>query len=100
MPGVLRNENRRTLLNRMARIIENEGSATFNDVESFIHFEVSVNRDTYADQDLLGSHGETVGAFDGVQLPTEFELTVNSKTAKALDLSIPSSIVLSANIVE
>ena len=46
----------------MARIIENEGSATFNDVESFIHFEVSVNRDTYADQDLLGSRGETVGA--------------------------------------
>ena len=35
-----------------------------------------------------------------VQVPTEFELTVNSKAAKALGLSIPSSIVLSANIVE
>jgi ABC-type uncharacterized transport system substrate-binding protein len=35
-----------------------------------------------------------------VQLPTEFELTINSKTAKALDLAIPSSILLSANTVE
>jgi len=34
-----------------------------------------------------------------VQLPTTFELTVNSKTAKALGLAIPSSILMSANAI-
>jgi putative ABC transport system substrate-binding protein len=34
-----------------------------------------------------------------VQLPTTFELTVNSKTAKALGLTIPSSILTSANAI-
>jgi ABC-type uncharacterized transport system substrate-binding protein len=34
-----------------------------------------------------------------VQLPTTFELTVNSKTAKALRLTIPSSILTSANAI-
>ena len=50
----------------------------------------------YVDQILKGAKPADLP----VQLPTEFELTVNSKTAKALDLSIPSSFVLSANIVE
>ena len=50
----------------------------------------------YVDQILKGAKPADLP----VQLPTEFELTVNSKTAKALGLSIPSSIVLSANIVE
>lgn len=34
-----------------------------------------------------------------VQLPTTFELTVNAKTAKALGLTIPSSILTSANAI-
>ena len=50
----------------------------------------------YVDQILKGAKPADLP----VQLPTEFELTVNSKTAKGLGLSIPSSIVLSANIVE
>jgi putative tryptophan/tyrosine transport system substrate-binding protein len=50
----------------------------------------------YVDQILKGAKPADLP----VQLPTEFELTVNSKTAKALGLSIPSSFVLSANIVE
>jgi ABC transporter substrate binding protein len=50
----------------------------------------------YVDQILKGAKPADLP----VQLPTEFELTVNSKTAKALGLTIPSSIVLSANIVE
>jgi len=49
----------------------------------------------YVDQILKGANPGDLP----VQLPTEFELTVNSKTAKALGLSIPSSIVLSANVV-
>jgi ABC-type uncharacterized transport system substrate-binding protein len=34
-----------------------------------------------------------------VQLPTKFEMTVNLKTAKALGLSVPQSILLSADEV-
>ena len=34
-----------------------------------------------------------------VQLPTTFELTVNAKTAKALGLTIPSSVLTSANAI-
>jgi putative ABC transport system substrate-binding protein len=51
---------------------------------------------SYVDQILKGAKPADLP----VQLPTEFELTVNSKTAKALGLSIPPSIALSANIVE
>ena len=50
----------------------------------------------YVDQILKGAKPADLP----VQLPTEFELTVNAKTAKALGLSIPSSVVLSANIIE
>jgi hypothetical protein len=39
-----------------------ESPATFKDVESFLHFEVSVNRDTYANRDLLSSRSESVEA--------------------------------------
>ena len=34
-----------------------------------------------------------------VQFPTKFEMVVNLKTAKALGLTVPSSILLSANEV-
>jgi putative tryptophan/tyrosine transport system substrate-binding protein len=32
-----------------------------------------------------------------VQLPTEFELTINQQTAKALGLTLPQSLLLRAN---
>jgi putative tryptophan/tyrosine transport system substrate-binding protein len=50
----------------------------------------------YVDQILKGAKPADLP----VQLPTEYQLTVNSKTAKALGLSIPSSILLSADVVE
>ena len=34
-----------------------------------------------------------------VQFPTKFEMVVNLKTAKALDLTVPQSILLSADEV-
>jgi hypothetical protein len=40
MPGIFRNENRPTLFDRVAHIIQNESSATFDDVEGLVHFEV------------------------------------------------------------
>jgi putative ABC transport system substrate-binding protein len=35
----------------------------------------------------------------GVQFPTKFEMAVNLKTAKALGLTVPQSILLSADEV-
>ena len=51
---------------------------------------------TYVDQILKGMKPAELP----VQVPTTFELTINSKTAKALGLTIPSSLTLSANTVE
>ena len=50
---------------------------------------------TYVDRILRG----TKPAELPVQLPTKFEMVVNLKTAKALDLAVPSSILLRADEV-
>jgi putative ABC transport system substrate-binding protein len=34
-----------------------------------------------------------------VQAPTKFELTINAKTAKALDIAVPRSLLLRADRV-
>jgi hypothetical protein len=83
MPRILRNEYRPTLLDRVAHFIQNESSATFDDVESLVHFEVSMNRDTNADQDLLGSHDETVRAPGGVHFDEDVPATLNEMFALA-----------------
>jgi hypothetical protein len=81
MPGILRNENRRTLLNPMVHVVENKKSATLHDVEGLVHFEVSVDWNASADQDLLGSHGEAVGPANGIHLDEYISTTQNEMFA-------------------
>ncbi len=55
MPTIHRNKNGRTFDYRIAHIIKNQTSDALNDVKCFIHKEVSVSRDTYANRDLLSA---------------------------------------------
>jgi hypothetical protein len=57
MPTILRDENGCTFAYGKAHIIKNQISAALNDVESLVLIEVSVNRDTYPNRDLLSSSG-------------------------------------------
>ena len=50
---------------------------------------------TYVDRILRGAKPAELP----VQLPTKFEMAVNLKTAKALGLAVPQSILLSADEV-
>ena len=62
MPIVLGNEYRPALLKWVSRIVQYEISASLQNVEGFVHPEVSVDRDACTDRHLLGSQGEIVGA--------------------------------------
>jgi hypothetical protein len=55
MPTILRDENGRTFAYGKAHIIKNQISAALNDVEGLVLIEVSMNRDTYPNRDLLSS---------------------------------------------
>jgi putative ABC transport system substrate-binding protein len=51
---------------------------------------VAIGAATYVDRILRGAKPAELP----VQLPTKFEMAVNLKTAKALDLTVPPSIML------
>ena len=61
MPGVFGNEDRSALFKRVTYIIQYVDSATFQDIEAFVHLEVSVDGNTGADHNLLSAHGEISG---------------------------------------
>ena len=62
MPRVLGDEYGSALLKRMPYIVQYENSASFQNVEGFVHLEVSVDRNACTDRHLLGPQGEIVGA--------------------------------------
>jgi hypothetical protein len=49
-------------------IVQRENSTAFQNVEGFVHPEVTVDRDSSTGRQLLGSHGETVEAHRGTGL--------------------------------
>ena len=65
MPSVLGDEYRSALLKRVSYIVQDEDSAAFQNVEGFVHLEVSVDRNPCTDHHLLGPQGEIVGASGG-----------------------------------
>ena len=68
MPRVFGYEYRSALLKRVTHIVQYENSSAFQNIEGFVHLEVSVDRNAGTDRHLLGSQGEIVGACGGADL--------------------------------
>ena len=62
MPSILGNEYRSALPKRVLCIVQCENSAAFQNVEGFVHLQVSVDRNTCTGRHLLRPQGEIVGA--------------------------------------
>jgi hypothetical protein len=62
MPSIPGNEYRSALLERVSCIVQCENSAAFQNVEGFVHQQVSVDRNTRTDRHLLSPQGKTVRA--------------------------------------
>src|ERR1700687_1216035 len=83
MPRVSGDEYRSALLKRVTRIVQGENSAAFQNVEGFVHLEVSVDRDARTDCHLLGPQAEIVGACGGADLDKDVAMVakMNEKFA-------------------
>src|SRR4051794_16197754 len=68
MPSVLRDENCCALFYGMPHVVEDEGSAAFQDVEGFVHLEVPVDGNASASWQLLRAHGEVLRPLYGIDL--------------------------------
>lgn len=68
MPKVPGDEYRSALFKSVRCIVQCQNSAAFQDVEGFVHPEMSVDLNACAEGDLLGPQGETVGACRGADL--------------------------------
>ena len=68
MPRVLGDEYRTAFLKRVTYIVQYENSAAFQNVEGFVHLQVSVDRNACTDRHLLGPQSEIVGACGGADL--------------------------------
>jgi len=68
MPSIPGNEYRSALLEWVSYIVQCENSAAFQNVEGFIHPQVSVGRNARTDRHLLSPQGKTVRACGGADL--------------------------------
>src|SRR5215469_1390085 len=68
MPRVLRDEYRSTLLKRAARVVQYENSAALQDVEGFVHVEMSMDGNARTNRHLLCTQGEIVRTRGGAKL--------------------------------
>src|SRR6266404_2657984 len=68
MPRVSGDVYRCAFLKRVRRIVQCENSATFQNVEAFVHLQMSMNRNARAQCHLLGSQPDIVGASGGANL--------------------------------
>lgn len=74
MPRHFRDKYRCTFLKRVSYIIQYESSTTFQNVERFVHLEMSVDRNPSTGHHLLGSQGEIVGACGGANFDENLAL--------------------------
>src|SRR5262245_56442829 len=74
MPGVLGNEYGCSLLERMMYVVQYKNSASLQNVESFVHLKMSVERNACTDLHLLGAHCETAGTCGRADLDRNFAL--------------------------
>ena len=68
MPGIPGNEYRSTLLEGVLCIVQCENSAAFQNVEGFVHLQVSVDRNARTDRHLLSTQAKIVRACGGAGL--------------------------------
>ena len=71
VPGVFGDVYDCVLFKGVRDVVQDEGSAAFEDVEGLVHFEVAVDRDACPGHHLLGSHGQIVGAGGGAELDVD-----------------------------
>ena len=74
MPRLFRDEYGCALLKRVRYIIQYESSTAFQNVERFIHLEMSVDRNPSTGHHLLGSQGQIVGACGGANFDENLTL--------------------------
>src|SRR3954470_1428437 len=77
VPRGLRNEDRHAFLDRMRPVLEDEGPAAVDDIESLVHLEMPVNRDSDIGQDLLRPEREPASASRGIGLDEDIAAALN-----------------------
>src|ERR1700761_8406199 len=74
MPEVFGNEYRSALFKRVTYIVQYENSTAFQNVEGFVHLEVSVSRNARTNRHLLRPQGEIVRTRGGPDLDKDLAM--------------------------
>jgi hypothetical protein len=63
----------------VSSIVQRENSAAFQNIEGFVHPQVSVDRNARTDRHLLGPQGEIVGAYGRADLDADLAAVAKMK---------------------